>query len=534
VKDLTWEPPGPGIWFASAEHMPTPGCTLLVELLPGAARGWAMGNDEYGLLPNTAAFGSSNRWFYYSPGMPGPIDVDVLDQRAAASLAERRWRADLQRWHDEVRPAVMAESRALVAAPLGSLDDAELGVHLRRAIDHFVEWSPMHFAATAAGTGGCGALLHATRGWGLDPREMILALAGSAPASSSGERLLDRIAAGLREAGVDDVPSLAAVHRVGGDTAAALDELLVDYGWRAFNVDLLEPTLAERPESVLASIRAALVGWAPRGRPDGSALSGLRARVPEGERAEFDELAADASAAYGHNDDNTGVLFSLPLGLVRRALLEVGRRLAEREAVLDPDDAFEATRAELDALLEGGGPPAEELSRRSAFRRAMARVVPPPMLGTPVDPPVVDPGPYTRRLEEVFDAFRSAAWTREVHEGRAAATVGTEVVRGRAVVVVDAADAIARIEPGDVLVARTTTASFNVIFPLAAAVAVQEGSLMSHPAVLARELGLTAVIGVPDLLSRVADGDTVEIDPVAGTIRVLMPGRLLRRSPRRG
>ena len=44
---------------------------------------------------------------------------------------------------------------------------------------------------------------------------------------------------------------------------------------------------------------------------------------------------------------------------------------------------------------------------------------------------------------------------------------------------------------------------------------------MSHPAVLARELGLTAVIGVPDLLTRVADGDLVEVDPVAGTIRVI-------------
>ena len=71
------------------------------------------------------------------------------------------------------------------------------------------------------------------------------------------------------------------------------------------------------------------------------------------------------------------------------------------------------------------------------------------------------------------------------------------------------------------LVALTTTAPFNTIFPVAGAVAVQEGSLMSHPAVLARELGLTAVIGVPDLLTRVADGDLVEVDPVAGTIRVI-------------
>ena len=44
---------------------------------------------------------------------------------------------------------------------------------------------------------------------------------------------------------------------------------------------------------------------------------------------------------------------------------------------------------------------------------------------------------------------------------------------------------------------------------------------MSHAAVLARELGLTAVIGVPGLLDRVHDGDQVELDPVAGTITVI-------------
>jgi phosphohistidine swiveling domain-containing protein len=77
------------------------------------------------------------------------------------------------------------------------------------------------------------------------------------------------------------------------------------------------------------------------------------------------------------------------------------------------------------------------------------------------------------------------------------------------------------LEPGDVLVALTTSAPFNTIFPVAGAVAVQVGSVMSHAAVLARELGLTAVIGIPDLLTRVADGDLVEVDPVAGAIRVI-------------
>lgn len=530
MDELEWEPPGPGVWFPSAEHMPTVACQLLVELLPIASTGWGIGADRYGLLPNTAAFGSSNRWCFYSPGVPAPVDVDGLEARAAETLATRRWRGELRRWHDEVRPAVVAESRALLAQDLPALDDAALAAHVARAVEHFRTRSPQHFEA-AEGAAAAGALLQATGAWGLEPRAVVDALAGGSTASSSAERLLDRIAAGLRAAGVTEVGSLGTIHRLGGDAAAALDELLVDYAWRAFNVDLLEPTLAERPEALLTSVRAALAGWsADRRRPDGSGLAALREQVPPEDRPRFDELAADAREAYGHNDDNSTVLFSLPLGLVRRAVLEVGRRLAARGRLHERDDAFEAGSAELALLLAGDpeAPTADVLAERSAFRRRMARITPPPMLGTPPEPAEAAPGPSTLALEALFDAFRSVAWARSGDTGRAAVTVGTEVVRGRAIVVVDPTEALLRMEPGDVLVAVTTTAAFNTIFPVAGAVAVQEGSIMSHPAVLARELGLTAIIGVPDLLQRVADGDLVEVDPVAGTIRVVTPARRRR------
>ena len=67
----------------------------------------------------------------------------------------------------------------------------------------------------------------AAEGWGLDRRALFESLAGSAGATASGQSLLDRIAAGLREAGVDDVESVDDVRGVGGDAVAALDELLL-------------------------------------------------------------------------------------------------------------------------------------------------------------------------------------------------------------------------------------------------------------------------------------------------------------------
>jgi pyruvate,water dikinase len=524
-SELPWEPPGPGMWFPSPEHMPKPLSGLMAELLPHAGTGWRRGTDLYGLPPNTGAFGVVNTWGFYSPGIRGEVDIEELERRAAESLRLPRWRVRLAHWRDVQRPAVLAANRALLEVDLPTLDDAALAAHVQAAVAHFCEHGPQHFESVNDGAGAVGALSHAARGWGLEPRALLAALAGTSVASSSAERVLERIAGGLREAGREVPPTLEELRALGGDTAAALDELLLDYGWRPFDADLLTPTLAERPDAVLAAVRAALAGWSDGRRgPDGDGLDALRERVPEGERARFDELAADAREGYGHNDDNTVLLFSTPLGAVRRAVLEVGRRLAERGRVERVDDVFEARTDELVALLDGGGPTAEDLASRRRFRETMAVVPPPGPIGTPppAEPPIDWP-PAVRALEEVFDAFRSIAWARSGGDGRAEVSLGTQVVRGRAVVVDDPTDALVRMEPGDVLVTLTTSAPFNTIFPVAGAVAVQVGSTMSHAAVLARELGLSAVIGVPDLLERVADGDLVEVDPIAGTIRVVEP-----------
>ena len=329
ADDLTWEPPGPGQWYPSPEHMPTPVTRLFAELFQQVAIGWSWGAERYGLPPNHGTFGAVNCWFFYSPGAPGAADVESLDRAAAETLASRRWIADLARWHEEVRPAVVGASRALLAEDLAAMSDAELADHVERAIEHFLTNGPEHFASVH-GAAAAGALCQAAAGWGLDLPELVRELAGQADASTSAEQLFDRMAVGLRAAGNEGIDSLDEVRDVGGDAAAALHELVEDYGWRIFDNDLIEPTLAESPDAVVAGIRAALAGRGPRARPSGAGVPALRAAVPEGDRPRFDELFADARAGYGSNDDNTTVLFAMPLGLVRRAVLEVGRRLEAR------------------------------------------------------------------------------------------------------------------------------------------------------------------------------------------------------------
>jgi pyruvate,water dikinase len=102
--------------------------------------------------------------------------------------------------------------------------------------------------------------------------------------------------------------------------------------------------------------------------------------------------------------------------------------------------------------------------------------------------------------------------------------IGTHRYRGRAVVAADPDDALARLEPGDVLVTGTTTPAFNTVLVLAGALVTAHGGPMSHAGIVSRELGLPAVVGLADALERIPDGAEVEVDPVEATVQVIAAG----------
>ncbi len=67
---------------------------------------------------------------------------------------------------------------------------------------------------------------------------------------------------------------------------------------------------------------------------------------------------------------------------------------------------------------------------------------------------------------------------------------------------------------------RATSPAFNAVLAIAGAVVTTHGGALSHAAVLARELGIPAVVGAPGALG-IPDGATVDVDPVLGTVTVV-------------
>jgi rifampicin phosphotransferase len=515
--ELRWDPPGPGQWWPVLDHFPKPVSRLFAELFPAMARGWITGARRYGVPGGASRWATVNCWFFYAPGDPEPVDLDRLDATAAETLETCRWREEPRRWHEEERPAVLATNLALQDEPLDALDDAGLADHFRRAVAHYEAVSPLHFEHQGFGY-AAGSLIAACEEWGIDAEALLPLFAGASPASSAARDHVERIAAALAARGVTSIESCDGAR---GDD---LDDYLRLYGQRLVeNRDLVDPSLVERPDLVVGTINAALGSGpfrAAAGAPEPD-VAAVRARVPEGDRPRFDALLADARACYGLGDDDEGICFLWPLGLIRRAVLEAGRRLAARGAVHEPSHLLDAGSDEIVGLLTGaGGPSAGELAARADERHRAAASLPPGPLGDPPDPaPVQELPPNVQRLM-ALSARRWARHSAGDGEELRGTGVGDTVHRGRVCFVTDGVDALDRLEPGDVLVAIATNPGFNAVFPIAGAVVTEEGGPMCHAAVLARELGLPAVVGVAGL-RRIRDGVVVEVDPVAGAVRVV-------------
>ena len=95
------------------------------------------------------------------------------------------------------------------------------------------------------------------------------------------------------------------------------------------------------------------------------------------------------------------------------------------------------------------------------------------------------------------------------------------IVEGRARVVRNIAEA--DLEPGDILVTAYTDPSWTPLFVAIAGVVTEVGGMMTHGAVIAREYGLPAVVGVQRATERIRDGQRIRLDGTDGYVLVLAP-----------
>jgi pyruvate,water dikinase len=181
------------------------------------------------------------------------------------------------------------------------------------------------------------------------------------------------------------------------------------------------------------------------------------------------------------------------------------------------DEVFMLEADEVAAVLRGAPVP-DTSQRRAAYERYAALPPYPSLIRGAFDPFTWAADPDRR--SDVYDA---AAAPPPAPDGAVSGFPGAGGVVEGVVRVLRSAEESADLRPGEVLVTTVTNIGWTPLFPRAAAVVTDVGAPLSHAAIVARELGLPAVVGTGNATSVLRTGDRVRVDGSRGTVEVLTP-----------
>ncbi len=195
-------------------------------------------------------------------------------------------------------------------------------------------------------------------------------------------------------------------------------------------------------------------------------------------------------------------------GRVRRIFSELGRRFYALGLLEEPRDIFYLEVEEVLGFVTGTAT-TTDLKGLVAIRKAeYARFK---TLDAPAD------RFETRGIVNHGNTFRCITHSEhgagEVHQGIGCCP---GVVRGPVRVITDPKDV--ELRAGEILVAQRTDPGWIMLFPAAAGILVERGSLLSHSAIVAREMGIPTIVALSDATRWLQDGDWVELDGSSGLV----------------
>jgi len=294
-----------------------------------------------------------------------------------------------------------------------------------------------------------------------------------------------------------------------------LRAFLAQYGDRAVaEIDLGLRRWSEDPTYVFQVLGTYLRLTDPAAAPDVVFARGEReaeAKVEElahrrrGLRGHVVRFALNRSRALvGMRELPKFYLVSMLAG-VRHELQTIGEELAGRGLLGSADDVFFLDLHEVRSALDGADLRARVAERRAEYERELPRKHLPRVLLSDGTEPEATAAAATVPSGALLGTPASA--------GTVTATAAVVLEPGRAV-----------FEPGAVLVCPSTDPGWTPLFLTAGGLVMEMGGANSHGAVVAREYGIPAVVGVPDATERIASGDTVTVDGVAGTVTIRATG----------
>ena len=314
------------------------------------------------------------------------------------------------------------------------------------------------------------------------------------------------------ESFLDELPGVAG----GREARDAIQGYLDAYGMRCVGeIDITRPRWSERPIALVPIVLGNVKNFEPgagkrrfeQGQEEAWALEQeLLARLhglPDGARK-----AEEAKRMIDRLRTFTGYREYPKYGMVSRyfvykqALLEEAERLVQADVLREEEDIFYLRFQELQDVVRTQQVDDELIVQRKAAFRSYGALTPPRVLTSDGE---VIAGTYGR------------------DDVPAGALVGLPVsagtIEGRARVILDIAQA--ELEPDDILVTAYTDPSWTPLFVAIKGLVTEVGGLMTHGAVIAREYGLPAVVGVEQATHVIRDGQRIRVHGTDGYVEIL-------------
>jgi pyruvate,water dikinase len=311
---------------------------------------------------------------------------------------------------------------------------------------------------------------------------------------------------------LDELPTLAG----GREARDAIQAYLDQYGMRCVGeIDITRPRWSERPTTLAPMIVTNIKNFEPgaaerrfeQGRQEAwnkeqELLARLRS-LPDGERkAEETKRMIDRVRTFIGYREYPKYAKVNRYFVYKQALLKEAVRLVEAGVLRENEDIFYLTFPELREVVRTHEVDDGLILRRKAAFRSYQALTPPRVL--------------TSDGEVVAGAYRREGVPAGALPGL---PVSAGTIEGRARVILDTAKA--DLDAGDILVTAYTDPSWTPLFVAIQGLVTEVGGLMTHGAVIAREYGLPAVVGVEHATRLIRDGQRIRVHGTAGYVEIL-------------
>jgi phosphoenolpyruvate synthase/pyruvate phosphate dikinase len=292
--------------------------------------------------------------------------------------------------------------------------------------------------------------------------------------------------------------------------ANALEEFLKKYGMRCTGeIDITRPRWAEEPATIMPLIQSNIRNFKPgesrrrfeRGKQEAfnkekELLDRLR-ELPDGDqKAEATKRNIDVLRTFAGYREYPKYAIVSRLFAYKKALLRAA------EGIIEKDDMYYLTFDELKETIRTRKVDREKINERKDEHRLFEKLTPPRV--------ITSDGEIIRGKYKRGDIPANAIVGLAVSSG---------VIEGRARVILNMEDA--RLEEGDILVTSFTDPSWTPLFVSIKGLVTEVGGLMTHGAVIAREYGLPAVVGVENATMLIKDGHRIRVNGSEGYVEIL-------------